>query len=792
MSLFKLNFMLLCLSFSSYSMDHRVQGILEKSCVECHNAKKTKGDIRLDNLKWPLRTEIEADRWYSILDAVHLEEMPPEEEAHLNQADKDYLLKTLNTNLTKLKFKMIKPQPRLMTGEEFKLTVSDLLDINNKFLNPGRYIPKLAVATKYDTHSKDQIFSVEAINEFVDGALGAVFHKINPQAKPQVQEHDFPNSKIKMGGHQGVIKGDRLELRFTWHSSKAHLRWEVPHDGYYEFEIDAEAKGLKPSGIEFLDKLSEPFRKNKYHELHLLGHRTQVLPGLNPSYFYVDKLSITEKRKTTKRRVYLERGHRIHLEFGSGPSYGAIKKAFKQKKTKNDLNYPGPGIRLYHVKVHGPFLKEWPTPTINHYFGGDYSLKDDEKSKEVIKKFMIRAYRGRATKEQYTELTSYYDQLIQQGSERLEALRMTLVTILVSPRFLFINQPPSEGGRNPQLAERLAYFMWSSNPTSKMIKLSSTLEKNPTSLAKGIYWMMQQPQFERFVRRFTIQWMDLENMDEMAPDPTRYKTYYQKNMRELYQKQTFLFMSHLLKENRPVLDLIDTDYTFLNKRLAEIYSLPSDGLGEDFKKVKLSTDSQRGGLIGQGSLLTTTSNGVETSPIMRGIWILDKILGDRPAPAPDDVMALDNDTRGASSVKDILLKHSLNPDCHSCHRKIDPLGLSLENYDPIGLYRKDYGAGLHRKIRNKLKGNLKIDTQATNYDGSAIEGMDGLKAYLKSKEREIAKSFCSELMSFGLGRELMRSDRQEVDAIIAKTEKRGWLMRDILIELLRSKSFSLK
>ena len=774
-------------------MDSRIQGILETSCVECHNAKKTKGDIRLDNLKWPIRTEMEADKWYSVLDAVHLEEMPPEEEPQLNQADKDYLLKALNTNLNKLKFKMIKPQPRLMTAEEFKLTVSDLLDINNKFLNPGRYIPKLAVATKYDTHSKDQIFSVEAINEFVDGALGAVMHRIDPKDKPQLEKHNFPIDKIKMGGHQGIQNGNKyLELRYTWPVNKTQLKWSANHDGYYEFEIDAEAKGLKPTGLKAFDKMTERFRQQAHHELYLTGHRTVTLPGLNPSYFNLDQLAIGARRQTYRKRIYLEKGHRIHLEFGSGPSFGAIKKAFKQNLVKNNLAYPGPGIRLYGIKIKGPILDKWPTPTINHYFGGDYSLKDDEKSKEVIKKFMIRAYRGRATKEQYTELTSYYDQLIQQGSERLEALRMTLVTILVSPRFLFINQPPSEGGRNPQLAERLAYFMWSSNPTSKMIKLSSTLEKNPTSLAKGIYWMMQQPQFERFVRRFTIQWMDLENMDEMAPDPTRYKTYYQKNMRELYQKQTFLFMSHLLKENRPVLDLIDTDYTFLNKRLAEIYSLPSEGLGEDFKKVKLSTDSQRGGLIGQGSLLTTTSNGVETSPIMRGIWILDKILGDRPAPAPDDVMALDNDTRGASSVKDILLKHSLNPDCHSCHRKIDPLGLSLENYDPIGLYRKDYGAGLHRKIRNKLKGNLKIEAQATNYDGSAIEGMDGLKAYLKSKEHEIAKSFCSELMSFGLGRELMRSDRQEVDAIIAKTEKRGWLMRDILIELLRSKSFSLK
>lgn len=784
---------ILLLSLTSYAMDDRVDTILENSCIECHNEKKTKGDIRLDQLKWPIKTEGEAEKWYAILDSVHLEEMPPEEKAPLNSDDRDYLLSYLNQKLSSLKLKKLKPQPRLMTGEEFKATLSDLLDINNKFLDPGRYIPKLAVATKYDTHSKDQIFSVEAINEFVDGALGAVYYRIDPKEKAQEKSHDFTLGEIKMGGHQGIVNDKKwLELRTTWHSSKTHLKWTVEANGYYEFEVDAEAKGLKASGIKLFDQLTQQYRQKDFHELHLTGHRTEILPGLNPTYFYIDKLVITSKRKTYKKKVYLEKGHRIHLEFGSGPNFGAIKKAFKQKLVKNDLQYPGPAIRLYGMKVKGPILDKWPKPTINHYFAGDYSLKGDEKSKEVIKRFMIRAYRGRASKEQFAKFSAYYDQMIQQGNERLEALRMTLVTILVSPRFLFINQPPAEGGRNPQLAERLAYFMWSSNPTSKMIKLSSSLEKNPTTLAKGIYWMMQQPQFERFVRRFTTQWMDLENMDEMAPDPTRYKKYYQKNMRELYQKQTFLFMSHLLKENRPIADLVDTDYTFLNKGLAEIYSLPSEGLAEAFRKVRLPPDSERGGLIGQGSLLTTTSNGVETSPIMRGIWLLDKFLGDRPPPAPDDVMALDNDTRGATSVKDILLKHSLNSDCNSCHRKIDPLGLSLEHFDPLGLYRKDYGAGLHRKLRNKLKGNLKIETKSTSYDGFAIEGMKGLKTYLMSKEQEIAKSFCSELMSFGLGRELSLSDRQAVDAIIVKTKKRGWLMRDILIELLRSKSFALK
>ena len=155
-------------------------------------------------------------------------------------------------------------------------------------------------------------------------------------------------------------------------------------------------------------------------------------------------------------------------------------------------------------------------------------------------------------------------------------------------------------------------------------------------------------------------------------------------------------------------------------------------------------------------------------------------------------MALDNDTRGASTVKDILNKHSQNPDCNSCHRKIDPLGLSLEHYNPIGLYRTDYAAGLNRKIRNKRKGNLSIETQSRTHDGFSIKGMAGLKAYMMSKEEDLARSFCSELMSFGLGRELSLSDRQAVDAIIVKTKKRGWLMRDILIELLRSKSFALK
>ena len=351
--------------------------ILEKSCVECHSEIKTKGDLRLDNIKWPVKSEEEAEKWYQVLDAIHLEEMPPEEEEQLSIEDKKYFLDTLNSNLGRLKFKMLKPQPRLMTGEEFKLTVSDLLDIDNKFLDPGRYIPKLAVATKYDTHSKDQIFSLEAIDEFVDGALGSVFYKIDPKAKPESQKKVFSTANIKMGGHQGITEANKyFELRYKWHSNKTYLKWTVEHDGFYEFEFDAEAKGLKASGIKDFDKLTERFRNEENHELHLLGHRTEILPGLNPSYFFVDQIPIKAKRNIYRKRVYLEKGHRIHLELGTGPNYGAVKKGFKQKLVKNDKSYPGPGIRIYDVKVKGPMIEAWPSPTINFYFGGDYTLRE--------------------------------------------------------------------------------------------------------------------------------------------------------------------------------------------------------------------------------------------------------------------------------------------------------------------------------------------------------------------------------------------------------------------------------
>ncbi len=244
--------------------------------------------------------------------------------------------------------------------------------------------------------------------------------------------------------------------------------------------------------------------------------------------------------------------------------------------------------------------------------------------------------------------------------------------------------------------------------------------------------------------------------------------------------ETRLFFRHVLDENRSILEFVDSDYTFVNPALARHYGLSQTSLNDRFTKVSLSPEDHRGGLLGHASILTATSNGVESQPVVRGVWILENLLGTPPNPPPPDVEPIEPDTRGVSTIRQLMEKHRDNPTCYECHRKIDPIGLALENFDHIGAWRTQYGK------------RLSVDPSGELPDGTNIAGPGGIKKFLLDRPEQFTRCLTEKLMIYGLGRSLSFTDRADIDRIVSTAPQYNYGLREIIQQIVASEAFQTK
>lgn len=289
--------------------------------------------------------------------------------------------------------------------------------------------------------------------------------------------------------------------------------------------------------------------------------------------------------------------------------------------------------------------------------------------------------------------------------------------------------------------------------------------------------MLDSPKSSEFVNGFLGSWLTLRDLGASPPDRRKFRNYYQYDLRQAMQTESKLFAQHLIDENLSVLNFLDSDFTFVNKRLADHYGLNAKFKHwYEFRKVSLN-DPRRGGLLGQGSVLTVSANGIDTSPVVRGVWILENLLGTPPSPPPPDVEPLDPDVRGAKTIRDQLQKHRDNPACYDCHRKIDPLGFALENYDPIGTWRTTYGKG------------KTIDASSELSNGEPFEDVVGLKKLLVQQPDTFLRGLVSKLLAYSTGREIQPSDRPAIDQIIRDLEASDYGFRDLIVAIAMSEPF---
>lgn len=567
----------------------------------------------------------------------------------------------------------------------------------------------------------------------------------------------------------------------------------VPHDGFYRIVVDVEALNRVPP-------YEENYSKTRTEEPLMLGivtgdvregplHLPQKIEPELARFELADGKQKVQARVwlhkgTTPRFTYVNGSHRAraaHIEIGTI----LMGQAGLKPQKGNDAYAYGlqhaklPQIRINSVSLRGPIYDQWPTRTQVELLGGNSFERT--RNRANLTSFLTRAYRRPPANDEVGRILKVIESRESQGVSPFNAYRDGLKAALCSPGFLYLDEPvanPSTGNRlsNHAIASRLSYFLWSSMPDDKLISLASEGKlTDPKVLERQLDRMLADPKSDRFVNDFLDSWLNLDALGSTPPDLNAFKEYYIDDLATAMKKETFLFTRHLLDNELPIDRFLKCDFTFVNAGLARLYKLDVNIDGSDFRKVN-TTGGPRGGLLAQSSVLTVTANGIDTSPVVRGVWLLENVLGTPPNPPPPDVEPLDPDIRGAITIREQIEKHRNNPACASCHNKIDPLGFALENFDAIGRYRSSYRRG-------------KVDPSGVLPNGDSFTNVNEFKTSLLKQRSKFARALTEKLMAYSLGRPVVISDRPEIDAILLDLGKYENNFRYLIKRIVLSDTF---
>ncbi|WP_010134768.1 DUF1592 domain-containing protein [Ochrovirga pacifica] len=449
-----------------------------------------------------------------------------------------------------------------------------------------------------------------------------------------------------------------------------------------------------------------------------------------------------------------------------------------------NANDSGPVLLVKNVELEMPYHPVWPPKSHTQIFFDSPNKNNEEVyTKEVLTKFMERAFRRKVAENEVNRYMSFWQSVRNDFSSYEDGIKETLVAVLCSPNFLYIldqNNPKiDQKNSDYYLASKLSYFLWNSPPSQELIQLVSKGELRE-NLPQLISKMTQDPKIMRMIRSFATEWLRIDRHNGMNTSVKDYADY-NRFVKEDMNEETYHFLEYVLKNNLSILNFIDSDFAMLNQNLAEFYGI--EGVkGGEFRPVATTESQQRGGLLSQGAFLNGHSDGVQAHPIKRAVWLKEKILGDPAPPPPPNVPEIDPDTPGFEklTLKEQLELHRNKPSCVSCHQKIDPYGVVFENYDAVG------------RFQTQAKGKP-IDSKSVLPDGTTVVGVKGIKQYiLAQKKEEVTRSVVKHLFAYALGRNVTFADDKEINNIVKKVREDHYKFQAILREIVLSPSFSRK
>lgn len=797
---------------------HAAQKFFADYCVKCHGPEKQKAERRFDTLPAAITKQDHLTDFQDIIDQLNLGEMPPPEEKQPPRAEVSALVAQLAQQVSAAHAQFASTGGRTvlrrLNRREYLNTVGVLFGLNMTMFDPTTKFPRDQMAAHMDNLGDVLKTSGYLIAQYFDAADEVVEKAFEQAERPAEQTwrfiSDFKQQQELNSSHASVFNHKFIALYETMLSVRNEGSYGplmafaqgVPADGFYEIRVKAEARNrLHPYAPDFfVTDPTIPFRMGLVPGTLKAGplHRLQPIEPV------LGEVVVPDGEPTWHTfRVWLDKGYSPRFTFPTGMlnvrnSEGRLFKEYNHLFPEHARDAKGviairqaimryaklPHLRIHEVEIRGPLVAQWPPAGRQQLLGNQPFAP--ERTREILRNFADRAYRRPARPDEIDRLMDVVNQRRKEGEDAFAALKEGLKTALCSPAFIYMAEPEEPPAKQHRLnahalATRLSYFLWSTMPDAELRRVADSGElQKPDVLVAQARRLIASPRSEAFVNGFLDAWLNLRNLGDMAPDRDEFARYYGDNLQPAMKQETRLFARDLLARNESIVRFLDADYTFANLALARLYGQPAavDPMAaHEFHRVTF-TSAQRGGLLGHGSVLTVSANGVETSPVVRGVWVLENILGTPPAPPPDNVPPIDPDIRGAKSMREILAKHRDNPSCFECHRKIDPLGFALENFNPIGQWRARYEKGAPIETAGELPGGQQFDDIA------------GLKRVLAGRQDQFARMLTERLLSYACGRRIEPLDRPAVDRILAATKQDGYRFADLLEQVVLSPAFA--
>jgi hypothetical protein len=749
------------------------RAVLDKSCVGCHNERVKTAGLMLDKAD-VANPGANPEVWEKVMRKVHTGTMPPPNMPQLSASDRRALLAWLETSLDAAAVK--KPNPgrtetlRRLNRTEYKNAVRDLLalDIDAASLLPadesGHGFDNVTVGDLPPTLLDRYISAAQKVSRLAIGSI---------QTSLQADTIRLPADRTQETHVAGLPLGTR---------GGVSIPYTFARDGEYEIQTWL-ARDLNGN----VGGLRERSRK---HEMIVLVDR-EVVKSFTIQKVVDDDTTLDENLKV---RVPLSAGpHEIAVTFVNDSS--SLVEAHRQPILSrfNERRHPRTAPAVDQVSISGPYAAKaaTDTPSRRRIFvckpEGSDKDKEEACARTILSTLMRRAYRRPIEKAEVEGPLGFYREGRAEGD--FEAgIGRALSAVLMNPEFLFrVEADPKKASAGEayritdlELASRLSFFLWSSIPDDELLDVAIRGRlSRPDELEKQTRRMLADPRSANLSTNFAGQWLRLRNLEAFVPS-TRWFPEFDDNVREGFRKETELFVDSIVREDRSVLDLIKADYTFLNERLAKHYDIPNVH-GSHFRKVTLSPESKRGGLLRHGSVLAVTSYATRTSPILRGVYVLDNIFGAPPPPPLPNVPALDEGTVSANlPMRERLAAHRKNATCASCHRTIDPVGFALENFNAVGQWRTYEGEG------------EPIDASGALPGIGEFSGVSGLEDALLSKPELFAGALTEKLLTFGLGRGVEYYDAPAVRKIVRDAAKDEYRFSSLILGIVKSVPFQMR
>lgn len=849
-------------------------GFFEKHCYECHDEDSTKGGLDLFSLSLDLEDPTTLDTWVTIHDRVRDGEMPPPERDRPSAADREPFLVGVSREIVMAEKAVLakrgKGGVRRLNRTEYENALRDLLAL--PLLQVREMLPEDGIQHGFDKVPSALELSHVQISRYLKAADKALRQAIiGDGAKPEskvwrqtASEQGTVKSAIATHNAAPLLNGELAEglttrvqgnpiknagnsyrsAQFSGEADGAVVfsgvlgahqpqgiqpdKFRVTVPGWYRVRFSTwglrwERGAIKPavrSAIRVYRELGEPVVADPVERWKFTPLDEPIVRESEENVeFYGDEEAVHVVRVSLKNEVlgffdapslkptthelevWLEPGERLSFHVMSLPAKGPP----NWGSALGVRSYEGPAIAYDWFEFEGPLIETWPPESQRRLFG-ELPIGENRDVDSLLRDFADIAFRRPVTLGEIEP----YAKIVEDQLEKSEAFENAMIAgykaILCSPDFLFTGLEGNFG-----LASRLSLFLWNSLPDDTLRTLAGegNLSK-PKILLAQVHRMLADPRSDRFVNHFLDEWLEMKKIDFTTPDPQLYPEF-DLWLRDSMLAETRGYFRRLISEDLGVDHLVDSDFVMANQRLAELYGIRGI-TGSELQPVSLEPDSPRGGFVTQAAVLKVTANGTATSPVLRGVWMLERILGVHLRPPPPNIPAVEPDASGAVTIREQIEAHRADPACAGCHDLMDPPGLALESFDVIGTWRENYRAGGRPKMvkvegaktkqlephlsilttrgqRKQIRLGGRVDPSGVLKNGEAFSDLNGLRKLLLQDREALARNMARQFTIYATGKGYRFSDRPQIDAIVDHAKDSNYGMRTLIESVVQSPLF---